>query len=95
MEIAAVYENGTIRFTQFVQLKHDVVNVMVVVPDEEIASNSSQNQDALDDVKDQSIKQMIMSMRQIRGTKMNEVNHRLTDNALFIEGLRKSEKYGL
>jgi hypothetical protein len=59
MEITAVYENSIIRFTQFVQLKHNIVNVMVVVPNEEVESNLNQNRDALDDVKDQSLKQMI------------------------------------
>lgn len=93
MEIAAVYENGTIRPTQFVQLKHDIVNVIVVVPDEEVKSTSVRNFDPLDKVKDESIKQMIISMRNIRGT--NHVNHGLTDNELFLEGLKQSGKYGL
>jgi len=66
-------------------LKHNRVNVIVVVPDEEIF-------DPLDQIQNQSIKQMIISMRKIRGTKINEVHHKLTDNELFIEGLKKSGK---
>lgn len=88
MEIAAVYENGMIRPTQLLNLKHKRVNVIVVVPDEEIF-------DPLDKIQNQSIRQMILSMRKIRGTKIHDVNHRLTDNELFIEGLTQSGKYGL
>ena len=83
MEIAAVYENGMIRPTQLLNLKHKRVNVIIVVPDEEIF-------DPLDQIKNQSIKQMIISMRKIRGTKINKVNHRLRDEELFLEGLKKS-----
>jgi predicted DNA-binding antitoxin AbrB/MazE fold protein len=86
MEIAAVYENGIIRPNQLLNLKHKRVNVIIVVPDEEIF-------DPLDQIQDQSIKQMILSMRKIRGTKINKANHGLTDEELLVEGLEKSGKY--
>jgi len=88
MEIAAVYENGMIHPIQLLNLKHKRVNVIVVVPDEEIL-------DPLDKIENQSIRQMIISMRKIRGTKINNVNHELTDNELFLEGLTQTGKYGL
>jgi predicted DNA-binding antitoxin AbrB/MazE fold protein len=95
MEISAIYENGTIRPTQLLNLKHNIVNVIVVVPDEEVESTSVKHFDPLNKVKDKSIKQMIISMRKIRGYKKTYVNHGLTDNELFVEGLKKSGKYGL
>jgi predicted DNA-binding antitoxin AbrB/MazE fold protein len=95
MEIAAIYENGMIRPTQLLRLKHNIVKVTLVVPDEEIESTLVKNLDPLNKVKDKSIKQMIISMRNIRGTKTNSVNHGLTDNELFVEGLKKSGKYRL
>jgi predicted DNA-binding antitoxin AbrB/MazE fold protein len=60
MEIAVIYENGIIRPTQLLNLKHKRVNVTIVVPDEEIF-------DPLDQIEDKSIKQMILAMREIRG----------------------------
>ena len=95
MEIAAIYENGMIRLTQVLNLKHNIVNVIIIVPDEEIKSTLVKNIDPLNKIKDKSIKQMIISMRNIRGTKTNSVNHGLTDNELFVEGLKKSGRYGL
>ena len=95
MKIAAIYENDKIRPIQFVQFKKNIVNLTIVVPDEEVESMPVGNFDSLDNVKDESIKQMIVSMRNIRGIKTKAINHELTDNELFAEGLKESGKYGV
>ena len=95
MKIAAIYENDKIRPIQFVQFKKNIVDLTIVVPDEEVESMPVGNFDSLDNVKDESIKQMIVSMRNIRGIKTKAINHALTDNELFAEGLKESGKYDL
>ncbi|KOR32140.1 hypothetical protein TI05_09145 [Achromatium sp. WMS3] len=58
-------------------------------------SNETKLIDPLDKIQDQSIKDMIISMRKIRGTQLNKLDHNLTDQALFLEGLKQSGKYNL
>ncbi|RKZ53519.1 MAG: hypothetical protein DRR08_27300 [Candidatus Parabeggiatoa sp. nov. 2] len=96
MNVEVRWQNGALIPLYPIQFRHQVI--VIIVPDEEIEQVLVETSDPLESVKDESLKQMIMKMRRIRGPKKpqkNDFHHGLTDNELFAEGLKKSGKYDL
>ncbi|OQY53671.1 MAG: hypothetical protein B6247_14205 [Candidatus Parabeggiatoa sp. nov. 2] len=93
MNVEVRWQNGALIPLYPIQFRQ-----VIIVPDEEIEQVLVETSDPLESVKDESLKQMIMKMRRIRGPKKpqkNDFHHGLTDNELFAEGLKKSGKYDL
>ncbi len=93
MNVEVRWQNGALIPLYPIQFRHQII--VIIVPDEEIEQVLVETSDPLESVKDESLKQMIMKMRRIRGPKKIDFHHGLTDNELFAEGLKKSGKYDL
>lgn len=61
MLVTGTYENGTVRLSENIHLKHNGIKVTVEIPDDELS-------DPLDGVADTSVRSMMADIRAIRKT---------------------------